>query len=169
MSSKRRSWAPLLAALLVALMLSPVAGSAAIEPRLTTASIMVPAAAFVPGSNSFDYVNDGSALSVTAGTANFLAPLDFPVPVVTIKRITLYAYDNSASQICVSSVRSRPAEGATDSQGTVCTQNASAPQAASTTTITYGKVNTGLQGAYLLLGFYGIGVQAYAVKVNFSY
>jgi hypothetical protein len=169
MSSKRRSWVPLLAALLVALMLSPVAGSAATEPRLTTATIMVPAAAFVPTSNSFDYSNGGSDLSVSAGTANFLAELTFPVPVVTIRRITLYAYDNSASQVCVSSVRTRPAESATDSQSTVCTQNASAPQVVYTTAITSAKVNTGLQGAYLLLGFYGGGVQAFAVKVNYSY
>ena len=86
---------------------------------------MIPAAAFIPTYNS-DYFSMGSYLAVASGSGSFTAPLSFPVPIVNIKKIAAYAYDNSGgASVCVSLYRARPID-ASEPAGQVCTVNASA-------------------------------------------
>ena len=165
----RKLWVPALVGLLVAALVGPTVVTAA-EPRLTTKTIMVPAAAFIPTTDNSDYGNEGLALWVGSSYGNFTAPLSFPVPVVNIKKITLYALDdNAGAGICATLYRARPADASDDSAGQVCTTNASAPQSPYTTTISPRRVNTGLQGPYLWVNISGPSVWLYGVKVTYSY
>ena len=172
MARTRRLWIPVLVGLLVGGALGVGGGGAvAAEPRITTASIMIPAAAFIPDLDDCDYDNGGYSLEVTSGTCGFIAPLSFPVPVVNIKKITLYAYDNDdSSQVCVKLYRARPADASQDSTGgSLCTLDASAPQAPYKTAINPRRVNTASQGAYLWVRLYSPTVALYGVKVTYSY
>jgi len=164
----------MLLALLVTVALSvPGDGgqAAAVEPRTVTASLMIPAAALVPIVDSYDYTNNGYDLKVDSDHGYFTAPVFFPVPVVNIRRITLYAWDNNgAAQICIWLYRARPAAGGGDSQGSVCTGNSAAnPQAPYTTAISSRRVNTASQAAYLWVRITAPGVALYGLKVTYSY
>jgi hypothetical protein len=171
MTALRRPWIPVLVGLLVAGVLGVGGGgAAAVEPRLTTASIMIPAAAFIPAEDDYDYANNGREMWVASGSGYFGAPLSFPVAVVNIKKITLYAFDNDgAAMVCVTLYRARPADASEDNTGGVCTSDGSAPQYASTTTISPRRVTTASQGAYLWVSLSAPGVKLYGVKVNYSY
>jgi len=170
MPGSQKLWIPLLAALLFVGALGVGGdGATAVEPRLTKASIMVPAAAFIPTSPTTKFYNSGSGVSSESGTANLFAPVSFPVPVVNIKKITVYAYDNSASQLCVSILRTRPADAGQDLQASLCTVDGSAPQYMATADIAFRRVVTANHGVYLGLGFYGSGVTLYGVKIDYSY
>jgi hypothetical protein len=169
MARMSRVWIPVLVGLLVAVLLGP-AGVTAVEPRTVTASIMVPAAAFIPTSDNVDYSN-ASALDLDTGTGGFTALLSFPVAEVNIKRITLYAHDeNSAARVCVSLRRSRPADGLAPEVGRVCTvDSADLPQSAFTTAISPRQVDTAFHGPFLWVSLSGPGVWFYGVKITYSY
>jgi hypothetical protein len=174
MTRTNRLWIPVLVGSLVAVLLGPTGGgaAAAVEPRVTTVSIMIPASAFIPTTANFDYDNNGYGLQVTSGSGGFIAPLSFPVPVVNIKRITLYAYDNDPlNQVCVKLYRARPTDADRDSTGgSLCTSDAAiAPQAPYKTTISPRRVNTASQGAYLWVDLSSPTVTLYGVKVTYSY
>ena len=63
----RRLWAPVLVALLVAVVAGPGLVTAA-EPRLTESSLMIPVAALIPGTDNEDYHIFGEYLqSYTSG------------------------------------------------------------------------------------------------------
>ena len=169
MSTMRRLWVPVLAALLVALLVGPGVVTAA-EPRATGGKIMIPAAAFIPTSDNWDYANNGSTLYTISGSGGFTAPLVFPVPVVKIKKIILYAYDNSgAGQVCATLYRSSPPIANELSLGSVCTSDSTArPQAPSTTAISPRQVNTAVTAPYLWINI-DSGTQVYGVSVLYSY
>jgi hypothetical protein len=173
MARTSRLWIPMLVGLLVAGLLGVGGGGAvAAETRVTTASIMIPAAAFIPAQDDYDYTNNGYGLQVTSGTGGFIAPLSFPVPVVNIKRITLYAYDNDPSnQVCVKLYRARPADADRDNTGgSLCTSDVyTAPQVLYQTAFNPRRVTTASQSAYLWVGLYGPTVALYGVKVTYSY
>ena len=96
--------------------------------------------------------------------------MSFPVPIVNIRRITAYAYDNSGgASVCVSLYRARPIDASEDYAGQVCTVDASAPQYASTTVISPRRVNTALHAPYLWVVISGPDVKLYGVRVNYSY
>ena len=170
MARTRTLWMPTLAAALVAVLLgTEQAATSAVEPRLTTESIMIPAGAFIPTENS-DYFNYGEYLAVASGSSAFTTPLSFPVAIVNIKRITLYAYDNTATaSACVWLYRSRPVDGTEDDAGQVCTTDNALRQAVYTTTIDPRRANTALQGPYLWVTVSGPDVKLYGVKINYSY
>jgi hypothetical protein len=172
MTRMNRLWIPVLVGSLVAALLGPTGGSAATaaEPRLTTASIMIPAAAFIPTYNS-DYFSMGSYLSVASGSGSFTVPLSFPVPVVNIKKITLYAYDSTGTaDVCVSLYRARPMDASEDYAAEVCTaDNDLNPQVIYTTNILIRRMNTAFHAPYLWLVISGPGVKLYGVKINYSY
>jgi len=171
MARTNRLWIPVLVGLLVAALAGPTAGGAAtaVEPRITTASIMIPAGAFIPTENS-DYFNYGEYLAVASGSGSFTAPLSFPVPIVNIKKITAYAYDNSGgASVCVSLYRARPIDASEDYTGQVCTVDASAPQYATTTVIDPRRANTAFHAPYLWVVISGPTVELYGVKINYSY
>jgi hypothetical protein len=173
MARMRRLWVPVVVGLLVA-GVSGVGGGGAVaaEPRLTTASIMIPASAFIPGRDDSDYDNGGDSLQVTSGTGDFIAPLSFPVPVVNIKRITLYAYDNDpSSHVCIKLYRARPTDASQDSTGgSFCTSDVYiAPQVLYKTAFSPSRVDTASQSAYLWVYLTGPAVALYGVKVTYSY
>jgi hypothetical protein len=174
MARAGRLWIPVLVGLLVAGVSGVGSGRAvaAVEPRVTTVSIMIPASAFIPNRDDCDYDNGGYRLQVTSGTCGFYLPLSFPVPVVNIKRITLYAYDNDPlNQVCVKLYRARPADADRDNTGgSLCTSDdAVAPQAPYQTAFNPRRVATAFQAAYLWAGLYGPTVAFYGVKVTYSY
>ena len=142
----------------------------AAEPRLTTASIMIPAAAFIPTTDDWDYSNNGYGVDLASGSGNFTAPLSFPVPVVNIKKITLYAYDNDVANVVLRHlVPGQAGRRIGRRAGQVCTLDGSAPQYASTTVISPRRVTTAFQGAYLWVGISGPDLWLYGVKVKYSY
>jgi hypothetical protein len=167
MTRTSRLWVPVLVGLLVAGVLGVGGGGAvAAEPRVTTVSIMIPAAAFIPTYGS-DYFSMGSYLAVASGSGSFTAPLSFPVPVVDIKKITAYTYDNSGgASVCVSLYRARPMEASEDYAGQVCTVDASAPQYGSTTAISPRRMNTAFHAPYLWVFISGPDVKLYGVRIN---
>ena len=172
--SVRRAWAPVLLVVLVLLsgMLVGSAGeSGAAQPRLTVSSIMIPAAAFVPTRNTFDYQNLGVALSMISGDGYFTFPVSFPAAVVDIRRITLYAYDNDAGQVVSAALyRDYPPGAEVALLGSVSTSGAStaAPTVVATTAISPRRISTAAHGAYLWVYLSGPAVTLYGVKVAYE-
>jgi hypothetical protein len=168
--TSRRLWVPVLVALLVATLIGPgmMAGA---EPRVTvTKTIMIPAAAFNPGEGGYNYLNDGYRLVMPTGGGVFIALLDFPVPEVNIKKITLYARDTGLGGVCVELNRVRPATGSEDVMGSICTSDSAAnPQVVYTTAISPRQVDTAFQGAYLAVSQSYPSVNFYGVKITYSY
>jgi hypothetical protein len=157
--------------LLVAVLAGSVGGAVtAAEPRLATASIVVPAAAFTAVDSASAYHNEGFYLAASAG-GGFLAPVVFPVRVVSIKKITLYAFDNSSGgDVCLSLIRLALAEVTVKNQGRVCTAGASAGdfQVVTLTSISPRPVNTALHGSYLLAQI-PAGQLLHGVRITYSY
>jgi len=163
----------LLLALLVAAVLSlpgDEGQAAAVEPRTTTANIMIPAAAFTPTNSNFGYAFDNRELVAAGGFAYFVAPLTFPVPVVDIQKLTLYSFDNGAgTSVAVDLYRTEPASAAFRYTGGVFTADSpNDPQVVSSTAFNPRRVNTALHGAYLRL-YLVPGLKFYGVKVTYSY
>jgi hypothetical protein len=163
-----------LVAALVAVLVGPLGSGeqarAGVEPRTTAAAVMIPAGAFLAASGSLDYLGDG-AVVITHNDGTLVAPLSFPVPVVSIRRITLYVLDESAdNDACLYLFRGDPAAGTTLRLGEVCTTGADPtdPQAWTTTDIGPRQVNTAARGAYLSLTLKD-GVKVYGVKINYTY
>ncbi|MFH1329360.1 MAG: hypothetical protein ABIJ48_01680 [Actinomycetota bacterium] len=169
MSTMRRLWVPVLAALLVAALIGPGVVSAA-EPRATTGKIMIPAAAFIPTDDNHDYSNNGASLWTISASGNFTAPLTFPVPVVNIRKIVLYAYDNTgAGPLCARVYRASPPTAGQLHLGFVCTTDSPvSPQVVSTTAISPRRVNTAVTGPYLWVSI-ADGTTFLGVSVLYSY
>ena len=160
MALSKRLWAVLLAAVLVAGLLVGFGGgdeAVAKEPRATIGKIMVPAAAFIPTSDNWDYDSVGWSLGMVSGSGGFTAPLSFPVPVVNIRRITFFAYDATWSdEVCVNLHRSSPAAGTAVPAGGRCTRNRTAlPQKVGIPDLSPRRVNTAVHGSYLFLSMEG--------------
>lgn len=166
----KRLWIPVLVALLVAVLIGPgmVAGA---EPRtVVTRALMIPAAAAIPGWGDMDYSNNGGVLTVGSGIGTFDIPLSFPVPVVTIKRITLYAYDSDPlSGSSANLWRIYPPQAEQSWLGTAHTvDSADDPQIVTTTAITPRTVNTANYGLFLAVHLSGT-AEFYGVKILYSY
>ena len=166
----RRLWIPALAGLLVAGVLGVGGGGAvAVEPRVVTASIMIPAAAFIPAYDGIDYTN-GAYLQALGGPGQFMAPVWFPIPEVKITRFTLYAVDNTPNgYICADLFRSRPAAGTYDRAGRVCTADSTAvdPQTY-TTAVRPMSVDTASYGVHVTVTIWPP-TYFYAVKITYTY
>jgi len=167
MARTRRFWVPVLAGLLVAGLLGVGGGGAvAVEPRTVTESLMVSAATFTPSRDDWDYDNHGDYLILPTGSGAFAAPLSFPVPVVNIKRITLYAQRG----ICVHLFRFRPAAAFADHAGMVCTADTTAAsQTVHTTEISPRQVNTAFHSPYLWVYLSDPGRLLLWVKITYTY
>ena len=172
----KRLWAPLLVALLVTAMTGPAGGVVtAAEPRVPTESVMVPAAAFTPSADTYGYLNNGWVREATPGA--FVAPLHFPVASISIRKLTIYAYDHVSTggqitDVCAYLFRSAPATAAVVPQGQVCTFGTSAttdPQVFSTTAISPRQVNTVVHGSYLWVLIPAGDARFYGVRVTYSY
>jgi hypothetical protein len=171
MTRTSRLWIPVLVGLLVAMLLGP-ARVTAVEPRTATASIMIPAASFIPSNHQWAYTNNGNFLQVDSGGlgyGHFFAPVQLPVPEATITRITLYAYDNHPAQVGVSLYRVRPAAATEKALGAAGTTDSTADPQAPQATISGGLVSAATQGAYLHLSITGTGVRFYGVRITYTY
>jgi hypothetical protein len=171
MARTSRLWIPVLVGLLVAGALGFGGGGAvATEPRVTTATIMIPAAAFIPATDGEDYHTYGEYLQALI-PSSFFAPLTFPVPVVNIKKITMYVHDDSLTEgVCVWLNRAAPSAADSETMGGVCTSGTSTvnPQVLSSTDIDPRRVNTANYGPYLYMDL-APGVNFYGVKILYSY
>ena len=171
MSTIRRLWVPVLVAALVAMLIGP-SGVTAAEPRPVWGTIMVPAAAFTPATGGGGYDNSGFYLRMFSGGTNFIAPLTFPVPVVKVRKLTLYAWDNSsAGVVCAFLGRAKPPTASVVyGQGDLCTSDsAEGPQVLSTTAISPRLVNTAVHGPFLSVYIEAPGLKLYGVAVTYTY
>ena len=177
MAHFKRLGAPALAALLVAALLGAAPGkpvAAAAEVGLT-ASIMVPAPAFVPQEDFTGYRVDysGSFLQISEGGLQFFeASVLLPAAVVKVKKVTLYAYDNDGTyDVCVGLHRVSPALAEDSvSMGGTCTSGGAdvRPQVVSTTTLGPRQVSTASPGLVVVVTLGG-GTRLYGVKVTYGY
>ena len=181
MSTIRRFWLPVLVAALVGalgavLVIGPLGergeAQAVVEPRVTIRTITLPAAAFNPTSDNWDFDNLGYNLHSNLWGGNFATPLFFEAPEVTIRRITLYALDNGGEDMCVYLRRSTPAVGGEDDMGQVCSSGAgTAVRAFIQTTFAHRRI-TGAYGPYLWLylpNTEAAGYEFYGVKSTDAY
>jgi hypothetical protein len=92
-------------ALVPVLAAEPVAKQ--VMPR-TLESVTVLPAAFSPNSDNMDYTNSGQVLEAVTGFNGFTAQVFFPHPVVTLRKLTLMAYDSGPGSICLDLRRLEP-------------------------------------------------------------
>ena len=123
MTALKRVWVAALVALMVAVLVGPAGGVVtAVESRTTVRTITIPGAAFVPTNDDLGFQIDGYQVVVVGPSTNgeFTAQLTFEAPVVRIKKLVLYAYDNGGDAVCVDLYRSTPGDGYRDEMGQVC-------------------------------------------------
>jgi len=148
---------------------------AAAEPRaIVTRTITIPAAAFDPTSDAVEYLNEGPALFVDAGSGTFRAIFGFEAPEIVVRKLVLYATDDGAGEICVYLNRSTPADGGGQIMGQLCTTG----DEAGVRTFTLSAADfdyrrlTGAYGPYLRLTMPGTladGYLFYDLKVTYTY
>ncbi len=171
---------PLLPVLVVAALVLAVAiwpagagTEAAATPaaRTTSYKLAIPAAAFTPSFSDIGYVNSGVELSSLTGFAGYVAHLQFPYPVVTVKGITLHAYDNGSQDISLHLGRSRPATGAGGIIAIVGSdgQSTTDPRAFTTTAVSAKIINSEVHGLYLALFLpAGLDYKFYGVTIRYE-
>ena len=80
-----------------------------------THRMTIPAAAFAPTIDDWDYFNNGSKVESLAGASQFTAPLVFPVDLdhVRITKVTFWAYDDMDDflDVCLTLYRAEPKNG----------------------------------------------------------
>ena len=135
--------------------------------------ITIPAAHFHPSEDGYDYYNYGRYLYFESGIGgDFIAPVVFPGSgPVTVRKVTLYGYDNNASTyLSVDLFKTNPSAGSKISIARVETSGASStgPREFSTTSMTYATIQR-THGAYLWLDFNGSsGLSVEAVKIAYT-
>ena len=98
-------------ALVVALLIGALVGAAMVQPDAEAAGtrrMTVPAGAFAPTTDNWDYDNAGYYLETNSGSAFYTAPLFFPKDKVRINRVIMRAYDNGPGEVCLELVRAQP-------------------------------------------------------------
>jgi hypothetical protein len=140
----------------------------AVEPRAWH-TITVPAASFIPNKESLDYTNSGYSLTTDTGTSKFTATVPFPFPSVTVKRMTLYAHDNSTQHVCLWMYRAAPSAGTEVPMANVCSSGASTtiPRAFTDTSIVAPLVQ-GYTSAYLWLELPAGSMNFYGVTIKYT-
>jgi hypothetical protein len=166
MSRIHRLSIPVVLAALVAVLVGPSMATAATE---ITERVMIPASAFIPASDNYDYDNSGHTLQMNTGSGYFTAPLTLPAQKVRMKRIALYAYDNGAGNVCAHLYRAEPTVANETHQAGVCTSdNTDSPQKVDAGTSFPRFVNTGMQGPYLWVSVSDLAL-LHGVTVTYSY
>jgi hypothetical protein len=156
---------------LVAMLLGPGLTAGA-EPRtVVTSALLIPATAAIPTEDGQDYAMSGSSLTVGSLGGRFAVPLSFPVPVVTIRRITVYAYDNSTmGGVVITLNRSDPRYHAEAMLCQIGTTGMSLddPRTVASSEISEPTVNTATRGLYLRISMVSA-TRLYGVKILYSY
>lgn len=165
----RRATGLVLAGVLATVLVGVPGATSRTEPRTVRGTIMIPAAAFVPvDSDSYWSSPDDNRLM---GSGAFRAPVEFPVPSVSVRRITLYAGDGSTvMNVCAHLFRSTPATGAFLEIGLTCTVYPAPgdPQASFSTDISPRRVDTRFHGSFVLVDLYP-SLSLYGVQVSYTY
>jgi hypothetical protein len=125
MSIRKSLWIPLLAGLLTGGVLWAATGgvTAAPEARAVNRSVSIPAAAFTPAADGYDFEHNGDYLYSSLGTF-FKAPVFFEAPEVKIRKIVLYARDEGSDNICLSLRRVVVKDQDQEQMATVCSEGA---------------------------------------------
>ena len=174
----KRLWAVPLVGLLVAGLLVGFGDedeAVAKEPRVTIGKIMVGASAFTPNENGLGggdtayHFNDVS-LVVISEYGGFVAPVSFPVPVVTIRKMSLVGYDtNDTSSLQVTLYRAQPLRSGLEDIAFVRTVDSTDdPQVSTTRNIRNRRVNTVNHAPHLRVDMEGA-ARLYGVQVVYSY
>ena len=177
----RRLWMPVLASALAGavaavLLVGPLGGGreaqAVAEPRVTvTRTVTVPAAAFGPMDDNTDFFNNSVSILTVSGSGEFVAPVFFEAPEVTVRKITLYAYDGGGANVCVKLLRIPPAASDGTLMGEACSTGAAfGVRSFTQATLNPRRVAAG-QGAALWLSLPGDGTGwvFYGAKITYSY
>jgi hypothetical protein len=127
MMSRKYVLIPVLVALVVlAVSLYPTANvtqraSAAPRAALVTKYLMIPAAAFNPGSDGSAYYNGGFSVRLDTGASTFVAPVYLPTG-ARIRMIKFFAFDgNTNHDLCATLYESQPKIGWRSKLKEVCT------------------------------------------------
>jgi hypothetical protein len=169
----RRLWIPLLVTLLVAVLVGP-SMVAAVEPRATiTRVVTIPPGSFHVTDDDTSWDNAGFELSVKGPSTQgwFTAPLFFEAEDVTIKQMTLYAYDNGAGTVCLTMYRVTPSTADEEQMGQACSSGATTGIRTFNATWDRRSIR-GAFGPYLWLtlpGVYTSGYGFYGVKITYTY
>jgi hypothetical protein len=163
LANKHRWLVPLLAGFLLAVTVLPSGSepeaaaepeaSAEPAPRATRHRLTIPVADFHPADDGADYFNGGGDLLVNSGeTAWFRAPVHFPHPLVTVKKVTFYGFDKGPRNICIQMFKARPHDASIAGMASVCSHGESPdlPRAFSDLSITFPRVPE-TRGPYLWL------------------
>ena len=141
-----------------------VVATAAKAAPLTLEKVTIPAAAFGPTDTGAGFTrirNNGRYLYTTLPAEEVIAALQFRYPVVTIRKVTLYAYDNADQAVCLRLYRTDPELGTEDKMAEFCSTGASEtyPREFSETAISPRRVRMGnglYVEVYLRSGDYGL-------------
>lgn len=174
MSTIRKVVIPVLLAFLIALVLAPLTGSgrADAEPRLTTRTVTIPAAAFTAIDSNADYTKLEANLAVRSGTGTFEAPVYFEAPVVQVRKVVFYVVDGGASAVGTAVYRAQLAEDRTIQLGNAYSTGSDwTVQTVTVSDLSERRVS----GAYGLVlwvnlpGTYPQGYKFLGAKVTYSY
>jgi hypothetical protein len=130
--------------------------------------LTIPAAEFVPYSDSQSYLNPGLSLRMLSGGGDFVAPVDLP-DTAYIKSIILYAYDESpAYSVCAAVYRAEPAQYTSTWMTEICTSGMGGNQSVSTWNLNPQLVSVHHKAyIYLHLGNDTNNLRAYGVKIKY--
>ena len=144
--------------------------SDALKPAAQASLVVIdiPAVAFIPLNDSYDYSDDGLVLRMDTDAGQFAAPINIPANVY-IKSIILYAYDASVLRnICAQIHRHNTAQYTYGNLGGVCTSGSSGYQAVSTWSISPQFISSH-HGAYVYLVIEDpIDLSFYGVKIKYK-
>jgi pectin methylesterase-like acyl-CoA thioesterase len=152
---RRLSIPVLLGVLLIATLVGVASARPNVRPQEQAWMVLtVPASNIHPALGATNYTNLGQYFE-TAGSSWYQAPVNFPaageqaVGAVNVKRLTLYAQDNSAADVCVYLSKSYPPTQAEAWMAFVCSSDAAPGTRSFTDTSIVANPVYRTQGAYL--------------------
>ena len=154
----RKLWPAVILGVLLVMSLAGEAGARERTAVNLRKYITIPAAHFNPNQDGLDWYNEGRRLYLDAAAnyGTFIAPVVFPGSgPVTIRKITLYAYDNNgAEDIGATLYKTSPSTGAETEMACARSTGASTtnPREFSDITITYATIQR-THGVYLAVYF----------------
>lgn len=120
-----------------------------------TRTLTIPAAAFTPTGPILDWFNSGMGVGVRSPSdlpAVFVAPVYFEAPLVTVRKMTLYGWDNNEeADMCLSLQRNVLPTGVPQTMGEVCSNGADLQVRSFATDVFDARRVTGNHGAYVIL------------------
>ena len=168
----KKLWIAVLVGMLLVLSLAGEAGARERAAVSAWKYVTVPAGWFHPTDDGYDWNNNGVSIEVNSGAAWFIAPVVFPGSgAVTVKKVTLYAYDNNGTDdVNVRLYKTNPYTGTETNMARAESSGASTtvPRVFSDNTIV-GPMIVRSRGAYLWLQFpaSSSSLTVYGVKIAY--